>query len=147
MLRPFAYKMLVEYGQKTVAKARAKLMRKPLPASSDLVKSIKYKVFQNGSVEFEFNESGIFVDKGRRKGAKPPPVKPIADWARKKGIDASPYAIAKSIGKKGIKKYPWIYTSFPDDRNPNSRASRDLEVLWEEITLQQLEFDLNQLED
>jgi hypothetical protein len=147
MLRPFAYKKLVEYGQKTVAKARAKLMRKPLPASSDLVKSIEYKVYQNGTVKFEFNQYGEYVDKGRKKNSTPPPYAPIIDWVKKKGLDLNPYAVAKSIGKKGIKKYPWIYTSFPDDKNPNSRASRDLEVLWEEITLQQLEYDIDQLED
>jgi len=145
MLRPFAYKKLVEYGQKTVAKARGKLMRKPLAASSDLVRSIKYKISQNGSVEFEFNESGLFVDKGRRKGAKMPPIKPIQQWIKKRGLDLNAYAVSKSIGKKGIKPYKWIYTSFPDSNNPNSKASRELEVLWEEIIASQLEYDIDQI--
>jgi hypothetical protein len=147
MLRAFAYKKLVEYGQKTVSKARAKLRKKPLPDNSDLLRSISFRVSQDGSIEFEFNESGIFVDSGRRKGAKPPPIKPIQEWIKKRGLDLNAYAVAKSISKNGIKKYPWIYTSFPDLDKPNSRASRDLELVWEEILMMQLEYDIDTLED
>jgi hypothetical protein len=117
-----------------------------LSASSDLVKSISFTVSQNGDIEFEFNESGLCVDKGRRKGAKMPPIKPIEQWIKKRGLDLNAFAVAKNISKNGIRKYPWIYTSFPDPDKPNSKASRDLELVWEEILMMQLEYDIDQLE-
>lgn len=48
-------------------------------------------------------EHYIFVDKGRKPNSKPPPVKPIDAWIKKKGLDLNAFAVAKSIGKKGIK--------------------------------------------
>jgi hypothetical protein len=41
---------------------------------------------------------------GRRPGAKPPPIKPIREWAGRHGIpkDAA-YPIARAIGKRGLK--------------------------------------------
>jgi len=144
MLSAIVYRKLLEYGQKTVNRAKAKLKRKPLSSNSDLVKSVAFKVSQNGSIEFEFNEYGENVDRGRRRGAKPPPVKAIKKWAESKGLN--PYAVSKSISKKGIRPYRWIYTSFPDSKFPNSKASRDLELVWEEILMMQLEYDIDQLE-
>jgi len=45
----------------------------------------------------------IYVDQGRKPNSTPPPVAPIKKWCNQKGIDESlAYAIAKSIGKKGI---------------------------------------------
>jgi hypothetical protein len=45
----------------------------------------------------------VYVDKGRKPNSTPPPVEPIKVWCRQKGIDEGiAYAIAKSIGKKGI---------------------------------------------
>lgn len=45
----------------------------------------------------------IYVDKGRKPNSKPPPVAPIKEWCRQKGIEESAaYAIAKAIGKNGI---------------------------------------------
>lgn len=48
----------------------------------------------------------LFVERGRAPG-KPPPVAPLMEWAgRKLGRPELGYAIAKSIGKKGIKPRP-----------------------------------------
>lgn len=45
----------------------------------------------------------IYVDKGRKPNSTPPPVAPIKEWCKQKGMDENiAYAIAKSIGKKGI---------------------------------------------
>ena len=45
----------------------------------------------------------IFVDDGRKPNSKPPPIAPIKKWCSQKGIDEDlAYAIAKSIGRKGI---------------------------------------------
>jgi len=53
----------------------------------------------------------VFVDQGRRKGAKQPPVKEILKFMRKRGIGnklSTAYAIAHSIKVKGIKPKPII---------------------------------------
>jgi hypothetical protein len=150
MLRPFVYKKLIEYSQKTVAKARAKLRAKPLSASSDLLKSIQFEITPKGNyakVEFSFLAYGEYVDRGRRKGATPPPIKPIQDWIKKKGLDLNAYAIAKSISKKGIKPYPWIEEVFPDDSKPNLKPSLELEALWEELLVYQIEYDIDMIEE
>ena len=80
------------------------------------------------SIEFLMNEYGIYQDKGVsgtekkyntpfKYGSKMPPVKPLADWAKKRNIrlrDAKGkfkkgsyktigFLIARSIQKKGIK--------------------------------------------
>ena len=45
----------------------------------------------------------VYVDKGRKPNSTPPPVAPIKEWCRQKGIDEGlAYAIAKGIGKNGI---------------------------------------------
>lgn len=52
----------------------------------------------------------IFIEKGRRKGAKPPPVAAITEWVRDKlGPLASPWAVAQGISRRGIKPRPVMY--------------------------------------
>lgn len=75
-------------------------------ATGELIKETKGEVTVNGNVvtfEGKAPDYYIFVDEGRRPGAKPPPVNKIDAWIRKRGLDLNAYAVAKSIGKKGIK--------------------------------------------
>jgi hypothetical protein len=52
----------------------------------------------------------IFVEKGRRPGATPPPIGPIRAWAVRHGMPpGSAYAIAKAIGRRGIKARPTLF--------------------------------------
>lgn len=44
-----------------------------------------------------------FADGGRRPGAKLPPVDFVERWANARGIDASPFAIARAIARRGIR--------------------------------------------
>ena len=45
----------------------------------------------------------VYVDEGRKKNSTPPPVAPIKEWCKSKGIEeGAAYAIAKAIGKNGI---------------------------------------------
>lgn len=55
-------------------------------------------------------EHYVFVDKGRRAGAKQTPTKPIEKWIKQKGLDLNAFAVARSIAKKGIKATN-IYTN------------------------------------
>jgi hypothetical protein len=56
------------------------------------------------------------VEKGRRPGAPPPPTKPIEAWARRKGIDAPAYVLARAIGRKGIPARPFLAPAWQRNR-------------------------------
>lgn len=56
---------------------------------------------------------GLPVEKGRAAG-KMPPVAALMGWASRKGID--PYALAKSIARKGIKPKPFMQPAFEGNR-------------------------------
>lgn len=66
-----------------------------------------------------FDEYGQIVDGGRRPSQKMPPIKPILDWVRERGIKGSSkqsqesiaWAIAKTIQKKGYRPQPFIQPS------------------------------------
>tara|TARA_R100001244_G_C5149744_1_gene129457 strand:- start:135 stop:554 length:420 start_codon:yes stop_codon:yes gene_type:complete len=75
-------------------------------ATGRLINETKGDTTVNGNVVlFEGKAPGHyeFVDKGRRAGATPPPIKAINAWIKQKGLDLNAYAVAKSIGEKGIK--------------------------------------------
>ncbi len=75
-------------------------------ASGALIDKTKGETTINGNVVLFEGEAPAhyeFVDKGRKAGATPPPIKPINAWIKQKGLDLNAYAVAKSIGKKGIK--------------------------------------------
>ena len=90
-------------------------------ATGALARGIAYQTVEddNGVVtKITVPGYGEFVDKGRRAGAKMPPVQPIIDWVRVKKIktpqittEQMGWAIAKSIAKKGIRPKPFIQNS------------------------------------
>lgn len=85
-------------------------------ATGELISETKGETTTSGNVvkwEGKAPEHYEFVDKGRRAGATPPPVKPIQQWINQKGLELNAYAVAKSIGKKGIKATN-IYTNNVD---------------------------------
>jgi hypothetical protein len=52
------------------------------------------------------------MEDGRRAGAPPPPSDAIALWVeRKMGPDVSPFVVARSIGRKGIKGRKMLATA------------------------------------
>jgi hypothetical protein len=52
----------------------------------------------------------VFVERGRRPGATPPPIAPIRAWAVRHGMaPGAAYAIAKNIGRRGIPARPTLY--------------------------------------
>jgi hypothetical protein len=111
-------------------KAIETLKRKGKKATGQLINSIRIikEVSSNGfEISVVAERHWKFVDEGRRPGAKPPPITAISKWIRQKGINASPYAIAKSIGKKGIS--PTKFISKPIDRaNRGLNAAIDKEI-------------------
>ena len=101
--------------------AMASILRKADKiASGDLIKSLKTRVFKTGfGTSYTLKVIAAtylkYVESGRRAGAKPPPIAPIKEWARLKGIDEGlAFPIAKSIGEKGIKPLDVIDRAFKD---------------------------------
>jgi hypothetical protein len=102
------YKAIETYCKRIVKRAKSNLRRKNKLASGSLYDSITYRINKrNSSFQFEYAQHGEFVEKGRRRGIMPP-VEPIAKWIKQRGLNLSPWAVAKSIKKKGIKPYPFI---------------------------------------
>lgn len=73
-------------------------------ATGWLIDSIASKVFKDKndvySLSFSYLFYGKFVDRGRGPGM--PPIEPIREWARIKGIpQEAVYPIARKIGREG----------------------------------------------
>lgn len=107
--------LIAELIQETLI--RNLLILDPDLFTSDLVKNIK-AIPVGDSVEVFMPNYAIYVDKGRKAGTKAPPVRVIIEWIKKKKIplrggriNAVAYAIARSIGRWGIKAKPFIERS------------------------------------
>lgn len=75
--------------------------------------SITYKITSEAQlprhVDIGTNaQYGPWVHDGRKPGSAMPPVSAIGAWAKRKGIDASPFVLARSIARKGIRGRPFL---------------------------------------
>lgn len=91
-------------------------------------RSFRFDDIPDGAVVYNFAPYAPVIEGGRRPGSKPPPIGPIMDWVRRKGVgrqygpnqagkrkvtaklgDAAirsiAFAIARAIGKRGIPAY------------------------------------------
>lgn len=86
---------------------------------SDLYKTLQVKATNDGDLVFDIllNDYLTFIESGRRKGAKMPPVEPIVKWARKHGIptdNGTIYLIRRAISRDGIAPRPFMDKVFDD---------------------------------
>jgi hypothetical protein len=108
------------FAKEVIKRAKIILSKKRKNASKELYNSITYKISDKG-VEFSYVEQGEFVESGRRKGAKMPPMSVLEKWAKQKGLEqfrddkgkylsskTRAYLIGRSISKKGIKPLAWF---------------------------------------
>jgi hypothetical protein len=87
-----------------LAKEIVKDMQDKVPVDlGSLKRSITFKVTPD-EITFDMLEYGMAVHYGSRPHF--PPVKAIRGWAKRKGIN--PYALQKSIGKKGTAPHPFM---------------------------------------
>lgn len=78
---------------------------------SSLESSIVTQQVSENELTFYIADYYRFVVSGRRKGAMMPPLEPILEWMKKKGLGQSnslAYAIRKSISEKGIEARPFL---------------------------------------
>ena len=81
--------------------------------NSNIYKTLSVKATNDGDLIFDIilNDYLVFIESGRRKGAKMPPVEPIVRWARSKGIptdNSTIYLIRRAISRDGIKPRPFM---------------------------------------
>lgn len=108
--------------------------------NSDIYKTLIVKATNNGDLIFDIilNDYLEFIEKGRRKGAKMPPVEPIVRWAKSKGIptdNSTIFLIRRAISRDGIRPRPFMATVLEEvDRNWNKQwADEIFNVIMEEI--------------
>ena len=104
---------------------------------SDIYKNLSVKATNDGDLVFDLmlNDYIVYIENGRRKGAKMPPIEPIIRWARKHGIstdNSTIYLIRRAISRDGIKPRPILDKVFEEvERKWNGEWS---EMLFDEIT-------------
>lgn len=108
--------------------------------NSDIYNTLIVKATNNGDLIFDIilNDYLEFIEKGRRKGAKMPPVEPIVRWAKSKGIptdNSTIFLIRRAISRDGIRPRPFMATVLEEvDRNWNKQwADEIFNVIMEEI--------------
>jgi len=108
--------VLNKYGIDITTDIKQVLERSNVRASGDLINSIDYKILQRDGeyrLVISYLDYGEFVLSGRKPNSKPPPYTPIIRWTKLKGLPQSAaYPIAKSIGKKGIKPFNFLFPFF-----------------------------------
>lgn len=81
--------------------------------NSNIYKTLSVKATNDGDLVFDIilNDYLVFIENGRRKGAKMPPVEPIVRWCKQKGIptdNSTIYLIRRAISRDGIKARPFM---------------------------------------
>jgi len=99
---------------------------------SNIYKTLSVKATHDGDLVFDIilNDYITFIESGRRKGAKFPPIEPIVRWARSRGIptdNSTIYLIRRAISRDGIRPRPFMQYVFEDiERDWNDNLADDL---------------------
>lgn len=101
-------KAIESFGTEIINIASDLIKNEPKVNTGRLRDSLSRKVLSTGfgtrfTLQIFAEDYFVYVDQGRKPNSTPPPVAPIKVWCKQKGLDENiAYAIAKSIGKKGI---------------------------------------------
>ena len=105
-------------------------------STSRIYDQLQSKVEQGGSavVSMLLNDYVVYIENGRRPGGKFPPVKPILDWCKRKGLptdNSTVFLIRRAIARDGISPRPIMGKVFDmiDETMPDR-----LDELFEAIT-------------
>lgn len=111
-------KELDRFGKTFINELTKQLIMADSKATGKLIRSLDYEVIEvlgNYVLSISSEPYLKYVDKGRRKGAKQPPIEPIKKWIEQKPVrrwrdkhggvipvNSQAYLIARSISRKGI---------------------------------------------
>jgi len=127
--------LLNKYGESVIKEAVNRLKNAGHSNTGTLARSLDYEIEESKrelTLVFYGADYLEYVDKGRRPGSKPPPIKPIKKWVKQKGIEPkAAYAITKKIGKYGIK--PTNFWTISSTRRQGYLNKRMEEILKETV--------------
>lgn len=117
-----------------------KVGKNTIAPDSDLYKQLQVKSRDDGDVVYDImlNDYLVFIESGRRAGAKFPPVEPIVRWAKKRGIptdNSTIFLIRRAISRDGIKPRPFLAYIFEelDNRWNSTWADNIFNKIMEQI--------------
>lgn len=129
-------KVLTEYGGQVVEEMKTRLRGLSKVASGELINSLEFVVeVKNGQVVLSILGASYldYVDKGRRPG-KMPPIAPIKEWCKVKGIpESAAFPIAKNIGKFGVP--PTNFFTISVTRRAKSLQKKIEEAIGKEVVI------------
>ena len=80
--------------------------------NSDIYKQMYAKASGNIVIQLLLNDYVQYIESGRKAGSKFPPIQPIVQWAKKRGIktdNSTIFLIRRAIAEDGIKPRPFMY--------------------------------------
>ena len=101
-------------------------------SDSDLYRELSVRSTSDGDLVFDImlNDYIQYIENGRRKGAKFPPIEPIIQWCRKKGLptdNSTIFLIRRAISRDGIKPRPIMQYVFEEiDREWDEQLADEL---------------------
>jgi hypothetical protein len=108
--------------------------------NSQIYNTLSVKATNDGDLIFDIilNDYLVYIESGRRKGAKFPPVEPIVRWCKEKGIpsdNSTIFLIRRAIARDGIAPRPIMAKVFDElDRAwDNEWSDRLFDIIMETI--------------
>ena len=89
-----------------------KVGRNTIAPNSDIYKEMYAKASGNIVIQLLLNDYVQYIESGRKAGSKFPPIQPIVNWAKKRGIptdNSTIFLIRRAIAEDGIKPRPFMY--------------------------------------
>lgn len=87
--------------------------------NSDIYRTLSVRATNDGDLIFDIilNDYLVYIENGRRKGAKFPPIAPIVEWCKKKGIptdNSTVFLIRRAISRDGVRPRPFMANVFDE---------------------------------
>lgn len=80
--------------------------------NSNIFKEMYAKASGNIVIQLLLNDYVQYIESGRKAGSKFPPIQPIVQWAKKRGIptdNSTIFLIRRAIAEDGIRPRPFMY--------------------------------------
>ena len=80
--------------------------------NSDIFKQMYAKASGNIVIQLLLNDYVQYIESGRKAGSKFPPIQPIVQWAKKRGIptdNSTIFLIRRAIAEDGIRPRPFMH--------------------------------------
>lgn len=89
-----------------------KVGRNTISPNSGIFKEMYAKASGNIVIQLLLNDYVQYIESGRKAGSKFPPIQPIVQWAKKRGIptdNSTIFLIRRAIAEDGIRPRPFMY--------------------------------------